>query len=55
VGEDLNPLFDGTVSGQHVADFSLLTQGPLCTVIGHFNCPPKIPKPLRHVREPAKH
>ncbi|HEV2371879.1 MAG TPA: DUF6801 domain-containing protein [Streptosporangiaceae bacterium] len=54
VGEDLNPLFNGTVSGQDVADFNLLTQGSLCTPQGGV-CPPNIPKPLRHVREPAKH
>jgi hypothetical protein len=45
VGEDLDPLFNGTISGP--GNFSKMTQGPLCFPSNGTGCPPVIPKPLR--------
>jgi hypothetical protein len=45
VTENLDPLFTGTVSGP--GNYTKLTQGPLCTLIGNLGCPPQIPSPLR--------
>lgn len=48
VGENLNPLFDASISGP--MNFQLMTQGSLCTPqqAGKPGCPPTVPKPLRH-------
>ncbi|WP_300605266.1 hypothetical protein [Trebonia sp.] len=45
VTENLDPLFTGTVSGP--ANYAVLTQGPICTLIGDLGCPPPVPKPVR--------
>ena len=48
-GENLDPLFTASISGP--ANFQLITQGVLCTPHqGRNGCPPKVPKPLRHVK-----
>jgi len=44
VGEDLNPLFTASISGQDNA--SLLTQGPVCFVLGGGTCNPRTGKPV---------
>jgi hypothetical protein len=45
VGENLDPLFDATVSGP--GNFVKVTQAVLCTptVTGHPGCPPALPVP----------
>jgi uncharacterized protein DUF6801 len=51
VGENLNPLLTASISGP--ANFQLITQGTLCTPKQPTvppNCPPNVPKPLRHVK-----
>ena len=51
VGEDLDPLLTASISGP--ANFQLITQGKLCTPKQPTvppNCPPNVPKPLRHVK-----
>jgi hypothetical protein len=45
VTENLDPLFTGTVSGP--GNYTKLTQGALCSIIGGLGCPPRIPRPLR--------
>ena len=52
VGEDLNPLFTASISGSDNA--SLLTQGPVCFILGGGTCSaktglPLVPKPLHSV------
>lgn len=47
VGENLDPLFTGAISGTE--NFTLLTQGKICFLIGGGVCPPAIPKPLHSV------
>jgi hypothetical protein len=49
VGENLDPLFDASISGP--MNFQLMTQGTLCTPqeTGKPGCPPTVPKPRRHV------
>jgi hypothetical protein len=52
VGENLDPIFNAAISGPR--NFTVLTQGPLCTVQGAFGCVPKtgrpiIPTPIRKV------
>jgi hypothetical protein len=48
VGENLSPLFNGSISGP--GNFTLLTQGVVCQQGSPpIGCPPKPPKPLRHV------
>lgn len=48
VGENLDPLFNGSISGP--GNFSLLTQGVVCQQGNpSIGCPPKAPKPLRQV------
>jgi|SRR5579875_1555467 len=42
-GENLDPIFDATVSGP--GNFAKITQGGLCTPQQHLGCPPKIPAP----------
>lgn len=50
VGENLDPLLSASISGP--ANFQLMTQGVLCVPAqGHHGCPPKVPKPLRHVKK----
>jgi hypothetical protein len=51
VGENLDPLLTASISGP--ANFQLITQGKLCTPKQPTvppNCPPNVPKPLRHVK-----
>lgn len=45
VGENLNPLFDASVSSND--DFLELVQGPLCTPSTGIGCPPTVPTPQR--------
>jgi uncharacterized protein DUF6801 len=48
VGEDVNPIFDGSVSGPH--NFTILTQGKLCFPTQPPStsiCPPRPPKPIK--------
>ncbi len=45
VGENLDPIFDATISGP--GNFVKLTQGPVCFLLGGGVCPPPIPTPLR--------
>jgi hypothetical protein len=51
--ENLDPIFNAAISGPR--NFTILTQGPLCTVQGAFGCDPKPPhgplptKPIRKV------
>lgn len=48
VGENLDPLFNGSISGPR--NFTLLTQGVVCQQGNpSIGCPPKPPKPVRHV------
>jgi hypothetical protein len=52
VGEDLNPIFTASISGPHNA--SLLTQGPVCFILGGGICNaktglPSVPTPLHSV------
>jgi hypothetical protein len=52
VGENLDPLLTASISGP--ANFQLITQGKLCTPKQPTvppNCPPNVPKPLRHVKK----
>jgi hypothetical protein len=54
VGEDLDPLFTASISGPSNA--SLLTQGPVCFILGGGTCEaktglPPVPKPLRSVKD----
>lgn len=44
VGEDMNPLFTASISGADNA--SLLTQGPVCFVLGGGTCNPHTGKPV---------
>jgi hypothetical protein len=44
-GDNLDPLFTASISGPK--NFVLLTQGPLCPLVGSGICPPRIPKPIR--------
>ncbi|HEY1636533.1 MAG TPA: hypothetical protein VGF64_17390, partial [Acidimicrobiales bacterium] len=44
VTENLNPLFNGTISGPR--NFSQLTQGNLCTPSSDSGCPPRRPRPI---------
>lgn len=45
VGENLDPLFNGTISGP--GNFTKMTQGKLCYPSLHTGCPPKVPRPRR--------
>jgi hypothetical protein len=45
VTENLDPLFTGTVSGP--GNYTVFTQGAVCSIIGDLGCPPRVPKPLR--------
>lgn len=45
VGEDLDPLFNASVSGND--NFLKLTQAPLCTPSTGIGCPPQVPTPQR--------
>jgi hypothetical protein len=45
VGENLDPLFDASVSGND--NFLHLTQGTLCAPASAFGCPPTVPTPVR--------
>ncbi len=52
VAENLNPVFTASISGPH--NVSLLTQGPVCFLLGGGTCNPRtglppVPKPLRSV------
>jgi hypothetical protein len=48
-GENLDPLFSSTISGQ--GNFTLLTQGPTCEQgPPPFQCPPRKPVPLHSFR-----
>jgi hypothetical protein len=50
VGENLDPLLSAAISGP--ANFQLITQGVLCVPAeGHHGCPPRAPKPLRHIKK----
>jgi hypothetical protein len=56
VGEDLDPLFTASISGPYNPPYnpSLLTQGPVCFILGGGTCSaktglPLVPKPLRSV------
>jgi hypothetical protein len=54
VGEDLNPLFTASISGSD--NDSLLTQGPVCFILGGGTCSaktglPLVPKPLHSVKD----
>jgi hypothetical protein len=51
-GDNLDLIFNAAISGPR--NFTVLTQGPLCTVLGAFGCAPKtrqpiIPTPIRKV------
>lgn len=45
VGEDLDPLFTGSISGP--GNFLKLTQGRLCAANNGRGCPPTVPEPER--------
>jgi len=48
VGENLDPIFNAAISGPR--NFNLLTQGPVCFLVGGGGvCPPPKPKPLHAV------
>lgn len=48
VGENLDPIFNAAISGSR--NFNLLTQGPVCFLVGGGGiCPPPKPKPLHSV------
>ena len=48
VGENLDPIFNAAISGPR--NFNLLTQGPVCFLVGGGGiCPPPKPKPLHSV------
>jgi hypothetical protein len=52
VGENLDLIFNAAISGPR--NFTVLTQGPLCSVLGAIDCDPKtrlpvIPTPIRKV------
>jgi hypothetical protein len=48
VGENLDPIFNAAISGPQ--NFNLLTQGPVCFLVGGGGvCPPPKPKPLHSV------
>jgi hypothetical protein len=51
VGENLDPVFNAAISGPR--NFTILTQGPLCTVLGAFGCIPKTgtPMPVTPIRK----
>ena len=51
VGENLDPIFNAAISGPR--NFTVLTQGPLCTVLGAFGCIPKTgtPMPVKPIRK----
>jgi hypothetical protein len=51
VGENLDPIFNAAISGPR--NFTVLTQGPLCTVQGAFGCIPKTgtPMPVKPIRK----
>jgi len=51
VGENLDPIFNAAISGPR--NFTILTQGALCTVQGAFGCVPKsfTPKPVKPIRK----
>jgi hypothetical protein len=50
-GENLDPIFNAAISGPR--NFTILTQGPLCTVLGAFGCIPKTgtPMPVKPIRK----
>lgn len=43
--ENLDPIFDASISGP--GNFTKLTQGVVCFLLGGGTCPPPVPKPLR--------
>ena len=51
VGENLDLIFNAAISGPR--NFTVLTQGPLCTVSGAFGCIPKTgtPFPVKPIRK----
>lgn len=45
VGENIDPIFDASIAAP--GNFTKLTQGPVCFLLGGGVCPPPVPKPLR--------